>query len=1528
MKKIKLSSPLIILIFCLIGIKSYSQSPAAGTATFTTTGTLKSTAGSGFTTAVYVPTTGGITNGVGLEFIETCTATNKAAITSVSGGNGAGIIFGFAAAGTISDVRIRSAATGAATTNQNTPLPTPGGEFKISSLNVILNTAGSVTITFTGYKNGTSVITQNASVSSTSKTAVTLTAPEWNCVDDVQISGFLNTSGVSVDDLVIGVATPTIAYSTPQTYTAGVAITSLSPTGSSTVDPYGFSSLTTQFSNLGTDVPYSINTDASGNVYVVDYTSAKIYKYTSTGTQSTLVSTGMATPVNIAIDPSGYIYVTDYGTSGKLYRFSSAGALLGTYTGLNNPLGVTTDAAGNVYVANGGTNTVLKMAPGVTGTTAITGANTYLTGFPSTPVSNGVYGLTFDISGNLFVSDYQNSAIYKIASGSTTITTFVSSGLSNPRNMSFDGGGNLYVADYTSGSILKVTSAGVVSTLVSGLTNPRDVSVDPSGNMFIANSGGFDIRKDVESGGYAISASLPTGLSFSTTTGVISGTPTTNSSATTYTVTAYNSTATGTTTVNITVNRVLTTTNLTTAATSPISYGQTGLDLFGFTVTALPAVTANTFTLQSSANTGTYLTNGKLYSSTTSTTYPTGFAQVAGATVTFGASTVTISGLSETISPGTPVSYFVVADFTGTGAVSGSFNYSINTSSAFITSPASLTSTTAATGASFSLGNVYNWKGTTNSWTTNTNFTVPSGANAASAPGTNDIVQVGVIAYTGTFDPVVTSNSSISKLIFGTLSTPQITVNTGVTLTLNGDMTNSGTGTVIAGTGTIAVGGDFTNTGTFAPGSSTINFTGASPTLNSSSAIPFTNLTFSGSGTATLATGTYSVSSTGTLTLSGTASLATGGFLTLKSDATGSSTVGQIPSGSTITGNVTVQRYFSGGAVGTQRAYRLLSPPVNSNSVTNNSGSTAYFSPASLSNLYTGGPGGPSFGFTAANSGTSTVFLYREDTPINTGSFNSGNYKGIANMSTTPFPVSQLSGTYSLWTGNGLMLYYVGSVSSGTTFNTKVSGAYPNPDNTTATFTGTLNQGTIPVKLWFGTTSFPYTSTGAQGYYLVGNPYAATIDLNTFSNAASDPGTGFWGGPNMANAIYIYDYSTKTFNTWTPGVGSSGGNATRYVASGQAFFVRAPAVAGAQLKFYETAKATSANNPTGVNLLMGAPVAADPRQFLHLKVSQDAVNYNEVLIVFGPNTKDTYETDADIEYMKGIGNSISLNTFATGSGLPLAVNQMHSIDSLTRVKLNVGSTISGVDTLSGTGLDKLDQRYDAYIVDHYKKDSTLFSAGTKYLFNINLSDTSSFGSTRFELAFHKKASLINYKLLSFTATKVTSALQAANNGILLTWKVQNEDKYTGFTIQRADGSLQFLSLYTLQSDGSGTYTYTDHTPLAGVNKYRLMQNGTFDNISYSEIITLGPPATAAIDPITLYPNPVINQLQINMANNPPSQVHLTIMNTSSGLVMMSKDVSSTNIQENVGTLFAGNYLVEISDTSTKKVIGRKKFIKL
>ena len=136
----------------------------------------------------------------------------------------------------------------------------------------------------------------------------------------------------------------------------------------------------------------------------------------------------------------------------------------------------------------------------------------------------------------------------------------------NPYKVAIDATGNVYVADYNNNEIRLISAGGIVSTIAGStsgaangvgtaaqFSNPAGVCLDGAGNLYVSDYGNSEIRK-ISLTGYSISPALPAGLSINSSTGAISGTPTTTSAVTNYTVSAANGGGTSTAIVSITVN--------------------------------------------------------------------------------------------------------------------------------------------------------------------------------------------------------------------------------------------------------------------------------------------------------------------------------------------------------------------------------------------------------------------------------------------------------------------------------------------------------------------------------------------------------------------------------------------------------------------------------------------------------------------------------------------------------------------------------------------------------------------------------------------------------------------------------------------------------------------------------------------------------------------------------------------------------------------------------------------------------------
>ncbi|GHV78533.1 hypothetical protein AGMMS49944_03240 [Spirochaetia bacterium] len=189
--------------------------------------------------------------------------------------------------------------------------------------------------------------------------------------------------------------------------------------------------------------PCGITRDGSGNLYVTDRFNHRIRKIDATGVVTTLAGSGTA----------GYANGT------------------GTAAQFRSPSGITTDGSGNLYVADYGNHRIRKIviASGVVTTLAGSGTFDYADGTGTAARFSRPYGITTDGSGNLYVADSDNNRIRKIVIASGAVTTLVGSGtagwsdgtdtaaqFNQPMGITIDGSGNLYVVDYGNHRIRKI----------------------------------------------------------------------------------------------------------------------------------------------------------------------------------------------------------------------------------------------------------------------------------------------------------------------------------------------------------------------------------------------------------------------------------------------------------------------------------------------------------------------------------------------------------------------------------------------------------------------------------------------------------------------------------------------------------------------------------------------------------------------------------------------------------------------------------------------------------------------------------------------------------------------------------------------------------------------------------------------------------------------------------------------------------------------------------------------------------------
>ena len=163
----------------------------------------------------------------------------------------------------------------------------------------------------------------------------------------------------------------------------------------------------TLFTNTASGVS-GLAVDEAGNIYITVPGQNAVKKWTaSTGTLSTLITSGLVDPYGVAVDAAGRVYVADIGNdSVKRLDNILGGQFWNTLVNsnfLNNPYNLAVDDGGNVYIADGG-NDAIKRWNATNGSVA-------------TIVSSGLNlptGVTVDSIGNLFISDWSNDAIREV----------------------------------------------------------------------------------------------------------------------------------------------------------------------------------------------------------------------------------------------------------------------------------------------------------------------------------------------------------------------------------------------------------------------------------------------------------------------------------------------------------------------------------------------------------------------------------------------------------------------------------------------------------------------------------------------------------------------------------------------------------------------------------------------------------------------------------------------------------------------------------------------------------------------------------------------------------------------------------------------------------------------------------------------------------------------------------------------------------------------------------------------------------
>jgi sugar lactone lactonase YvrE len=274
--------------------------------------------------------------------------------------------------------------------------------------------------------------------------------------------------------------------------------------------------------------PAGVATDGAGNVYVADNGNDTIRMITPAGATSTIAGAPPSTD---------FIYSVP-GIGARIGNSAWAGYDSGTGSGdgsghsaaFSFPVGIACDSGGTLIVADTNNALVRKIAPGGAVTTLAGNASVRGTadGTGAAASFSAPTGVAIGADGTVYVTDYNDHVVRKIAAGGVVTTVAGSVGNAGsadgtgaaarfrfPAGVAVDGAGNLYVTDAGNATIRMITPAGAVTTLAgtagtagsadgagaaASFRCPTGIAISASGNLYVSDTLSHTIRRVTSAG--------------------------------------------------------------------------------------------------------------------------------------------------------------------------------------------------------------------------------------------------------------------------------------------------------------------------------------------------------------------------------------------------------------------------------------------------------------------------------------------------------------------------------------------------------------------------------------------------------------------------------------------------------------------------------------------------------------------------------------------------------------------------------------------------------------------------------------------------------------------------------------------------------------------------------------------------------------------------------------------------------------------------------------------------------------------
>ncbi len=277
----------------------------------------------------------------------------------------------------------------------------------------------------------------------------------------------------------------------------------------------------------------------------------------------------------------------------------------------------------------------------------------------------------------------------------------------------------------------------------------------------------------------------------------------------------------------------------------------------------------------------------------------------------------------------------------------------------------------------------------------------------------------------------------------------------------------------------------------------------------------------------------------------------------------------------------------------------------------------------------------------------------------------------------------------------------------------------------TGTFIGTPNNGDITLPIAVGTDANVGGSITVDDdqWNLIGNPYASAIDivsfLNDSSNSALMDGTVYlWThntppsalSPSPFYGTYSYNYTAADYATVnkfgaTATAATGGSLPSRYIASGQAFFVKG--LANGNAKFTNSMRVSLQNNSflkaggsTKTNPETQSVAGGEPEQHrIWLNLANESGAFSQILV--GYNAQATMGFDRSLDGQSFGGNGVTFYSIIPEMNLTI---QARALPFNEADQIPLGFNADSQNTYQ-IGIDHLDGIFDTHAI--YLEDKLL-----------------------------------------------------------------------------------------------------------------------------------------------------------------------------------------------------------------------------